>query len=89
MSKLGLLDKAARAATALLVRRGYLPEEIGPAIHVSVPALGGASTMSRWGRYARACQRGSSKQSNRKWADYSTELKTLARKIADEAETLL
>ena len=87
MPNLGLLDQAARAATALLVHRGYHSRQVGLAIHFAVPALGGASTVSRWTRYARAC--GSSKASNRRWVNYSSALKALAKRIASEAEAVI
>lgn len=89
MSNLGTLDRAARAAVALLVRRGHKPREIGLAIHASVPELGGASTEGRWIRYAAAVKRNGQKQSNRMWVDYSVQLKALARKVANTAEAIL
>lgn len=87
MSELGLYDRAARAATALLVRRGVCPASTAEVIHKVVsPVLGGASRVSRWARYGAHCCTAAA--TNRKWDSYS-EIKALAHKIANEAETLL
>lgn len=81
---LGTLDRAARAAIALLVRRGHKAMEIGPAIHASIPALS-AISVGRWTSYAGAIKRGGT---NRRWTEYAP-IKALACKIANEAEALI
>lgn len=87
MSDLGLYDRAARAAVALLVHRGVCPERTAEVVHKVVgPVLGGASKVSRWARYGAHCCTASA--TNRKWEDYA-ELKALTHEIANAAEKLL
>lgn len=86
----GQMDQAARAAVALTVHRlekagvAMPAAELGAIAHQVIGQDGfQASSAYRWTSYAKAVAANGEQVTNRRWADYSAQVKSAARAIAN------
>lgn len=94
---LGAQDQAARAAVALLVNRSIKGAQVlvnthwPLVLHCQLEARGfRATTTHRWEQYSDAIARNlvqeGEKATNRRWADYPSDIKAAARELANSVQ---